>query len=638
MLGGAGGAGGSATGSNMALVSFPMHLLLALVLQQPAAPLFTPAAGRFLQVSSTDTTGGNRDYWVIPAGDSAVLLDVNGPGVVRRLWITVASPDPHYLRRIALLMYWDGETNPSVEAPLGDFFGNGFSKKHYTALPMGESSGGFYCDLPMPFRRHARIVAVNGTGRPIDAFYYNIDLVTDTPLPDTLLTFHAWWHRDRRTTARTPHLIVDAHGRGQLVGVSLNAESYGSNFWFLEGDEIWTVDGEKRGQGTGTEDYFNSGWYFDEGTYAGPYHGLIVKDDSLGRIAAYRWHIPDPVPFRDSLRLAIEHGTENQEVADYATMAYWYQTEPHAPLPPLPAPDDRRVLGVKIPADATPLDSLSPVIHGDTVFLRARVPRPDRYDVVVYPTGSRDPASAAFAVPGLAAKRVDLSSSDAGDVLAPVTLGTIRGDSVVRLVEVGAPGHPPAALLLRPHRVWAAAWNIVGPFANPRIGNTESSPALDSVYGPERDARLTAGYPGMNGATVRWKRVTAGADGAVRLNPQFTPNDWVAAYAEAFLYSPRAGPVTLLLGADDAHQLWVNGALVSSRQGRHISEPDDVSVLVPLRAGWNRILMKVADLDGGWEFRLRAADPGGTLRWSATSSLPDRTSPRGRGGSTPGTR
>jgi len=284
---------------------------------------------------------------------------------VRRLWITVASRDPQYLRRLALKMSWDGEATPSVAAPLGDFFGNGFSKRHYTALVMGESSGGFYCYLPMPFRRHARIVVENGTGRPVDAFYYNIDLLTGVSLPRDVATLHAWWHRDSRTTRRAPHLVLQASGRGggEFIGLSLNVESYAKNLSFLEGDEIWTVDGDRRGQGTGTEDYFNSGWYFDEGTYAAAFHGLIVKDDTAGRIAAYRWHIADPVPFRDSIRVELEHGTENEEVADYATMAYWYQAEPHAPLPPLPPPGERLVQRVKIPR---PRCSPNPYRYGAT--------------------------------------------------------------------------------------------------------------------------------------------------------------------------------------------------------------------------------------------------------------------------------
>ena len=113
-------------------------------LNGPFDHLLTPGTGEFLHVSSYDTTGGNRDRLEIAAGDTAVLLDVRGPGVIRRIWITVSSRDPHYLRRIALKMYWDDESTPSVLAPLGDFFGNGFDRRHYAALPMGVSSGGFF--------------------------------------------------------------------------------------------------------------------------------------------------------------------------------------------------------------------------------------------------------------------------------------------------------------------------------------------------------------------------------------------------------------------------------------------------------------------------------------------------------------
>jgi len=565
----------------------------------PLAELLAAPAGRFLHVSSTDPTGGNRDYRVIEPADSLVLLDVDGPGEVRRLWITVASRDPQYLRRLALKMYWDGEVTPSVAAPLGDFFGNGFSKRHYTALVMGESSGGFYCYLPMPFHRHARIVVDNGTGRPVDAFYYNIDLLTHVSLPHDVATFHAWWHRDPRTTHRTPHLVLQASapggGGGEFVGLSLNVESYAKNLSFLEGDEIWTVDGERRGQGTGTEDYFNSGWYFDEGTYAAAFHGLIVKDDTAGRIAAYRWHIPDPVPFRDSIRVELEHGTENEEVADYATMAYWYQAEPHAPLPPLPPPGERLVQMVKIPPTAVLAESVHVRRNGALTTVTVPVPRPDRYALRVYVSG---PPPDQLVLPPLAA----------GTVTASTT-----ATASVRL----AAGEMPVAAEATPLRRWALEWSVVGPFPSPRQGASEISAALDSVYGPERDPSLAASYSGPGGSRLRWKRAAAAPDGQVRLKPLFTPNDWVAIYAVAFLYSPTTRPATLLLGADDAHQLWVNGALVSKRQGRHVSQADDVAVLVQLRRGWNTVLLKDANLDGGWAFQIRAADPEGVLRWSA---------------------
>jgi len=565
----------------------------------PLAELLAAPAGRFLHVSSTDPTGGNRDYRVIEPADSLVLLDVDGPGEVRRLWITVASRDPQYLRRLALKMYWDGEVTPSVAAPLGDFFGNGFSKRHYTALVMGESSGGFYCYLPMPFRRHARIVVDNGTGRPVDAFYYNIDLLTDVSLPRDVATFHAWWHRDPRTTHRAPHLVLQASARGggggEFVGLSLNIESYAKNLSFLEGDEIWTVDGERRGQGTGTEDYFNSGWYFDEGTYAAAFHGLIVKDDTAGRIAAYRWHIPDPVPFRDSIRVELEHGTENEEVADYATMAYWYQAEPHAPLPPLPPPGERLVQRVKIPPTAVLAESVQVRRNGALTTVTVPVPRPDRYALRVYVSGPPPDHL----------------------VLPPLAAGTVTASTTATASVQLAAGQTPVAAEAAPLRRWALEWNVVGPFPSPRQGASEISAALDSVYGPERDPSLAASYSGPGGSRLRWKRAAAALDGQVRLKPLFIPNDWVAIYAVAFLYSPTARPATLLLGADDAHQLWVNGALVSKRQGRHVSQADDVAVLVQLRRGWNTVLLKDANLDGGWAFQIRAADPEGVLRWSA---------------------
>lgn len=544
--------------------------------------LLTPGPGEFRQVSSFDTTGGNRDRHEIAPGDSAVLLDVQGPGVIRRIWITVASSDPHYLRRIALKMYWDGEEEPSVAVPLGDFFGNGFSKEHYTALPMGVSSGGFYAYLPMPFRSRARIVAVNGTGGVVGAFYFVAGVETGIRLPDPLATFHAAWHRDARTTRPTPHTVLETVGTGHLAGVSLNAESYSGSYGFLEGDERFIVDGEFRGQGTGTEDYFNGGWYFEDGPFAAPYHGVILLNGELGRIAAYRWHLPDPVAFRDSIRVELEHGHANESVADYATVAYWYQTEPHRPLPPLPAPGQRRVLDVKIPPGAVLADSLE-VVRGEGGARTAvvPVPRPDRYDILLYPRG------------------------EDGRAREPVEWGevTALGTSVdLRL----APGEPlPAAVHPDPVRRWAREWRISGPFPNPRRLGTEYSPALDSVWGPEEGGRLEEGRP-----------VDADPSGYVRLNPHVQPSDWVAVYGESFLFSPESRKGALLLGADDAHELWLNGEKVSERQGRNISHPDDLEIPVELRAGWNHVLLKVADLDGGWGFHLRAADPRGDLRWS----------------------
>lgn len=241
-----------------------------------------------------------------------MLLDLEGPGV---------------LRRIAIRMYWDGEEEPSVSVPLGDFFGNGFEKTHYTALPMGVSSGGFYTYLPMPFASHARIVVVNGTGRTVDAFYFNADAEVGVDLDEPVATFHAWWNRDRRTTSPEPHLLLEARG------------------WAREPRTTSAVDGT-------------------------------------------------------SMRMEIEHGHGNEEVADYATVGYWYQVEPHGALPPLPPPNQRRVLGVRIPAEAISGAELSRSEgEGAAVTLDVPVPRPDRYQVWVYPSGVEGGGTARFRIP-----------------------------------------------------------------------------------------------------------------------------------------------------------------------------------------------------------------------------------------------
>ncbi len=221
-----------------------------------------------------------------------------------------------------------------------------------------------------------------------------------------------------------------------------------------------------------------------------------------------------------------------------------------------------------------------------------------------------------YRVAGGGSGELTLEAADANTVLKPVVLDTIAAAHVIIIELTGAGDLRPAAVQVPPVRRWAREWFVVGPFPSPQVLGTEYSPAVDSAYGPELDPDLKARYVGLGGAPVAWNPAEASEDGRVRLNPHFDPNDWVAAYAQAFLYSPDARDAQLLLGADDAHVLWVNGQRVSQRLGRHISVADDVEVPVRLRAGWNQVLLEVADLDGGWAFMLRAADPSGELRWS----------------------
>lgn len=304
--------------------------------------LTQPRDGRVISYSSHDRKFGNADSRTIEPGQTLTLLDHTGAGIIRRWWVTIAPRNNREIQRqLIVRCWWDDEPEPSVEVPISDFFGVGFGEwKQYVSLPLNMTSGGYNAYWAMPFRKHARITVENRSRIRVDNFYYNIAVETHDALPDSLLYFHAQFRRDTTVRGR-PVTLLEATGRGHYVGTVLSMQPLHSrHFWFLEGNERVFVDGDTVPSivGTGTEDYFSSGWYFDTGPYSAPYHGLTIKDPASGRISAYRWHIEDPIPFTRSIRFTIEHGgTNDMPGTDYSSVAFWYQTHPHAPFPPLPA-------------------------------------------------------------------------------------------------------------------------------------------------------------------------------------------------------------------------------------------------------------------------------------------------------------
>ena len=325
------------------------------------------------RASSASPTGDNRDRLSIVRGETVTLLDAKGAGCVTHLWLTCASLEDFYLRKLVLKAYWDGEEQPSVLAPLGDFFGVGHAETvNYSSLPMvmaPEDGAGLNCYLPMPFSRGARIEVTNENLITETRLYYNIDYeIWDKP-KDELGRLHACWHRQNpcdgidEPPATADHtfthggqnlsdegnyLILEAEGSGQYIGCNLNIHnlrrSKGGQNWYGEGDEMIFVDDDNQGQrwpptlnGTGTEDYFNSAWGPKQ-RFASPFFGLTKPggDDYSGHIAWYRWHLADPVRFARSIRVSIEHGHANRRSDDYSSTAYWYQHEPHRPFGILP--------------------------------------------------------------------------------------------------------------------------------------------------------------------------------------------------------------------------------------------------------------------------------------------------------------
>jgi hypothetical protein len=284
------------------------------------------------QYSSHDPSDGNKDYVSLDPGETKTITNLEEPGCITRIWFALNSPDQHILRKLLLRFTWDDEINPSVETPLGDFFGVGFAEyvHSYNAV-FGMTSGGFYSYWPMPFNK-AKITAENTSKHPVTHLYYAVQV--HEIKHDDKLRFHCKYNRENPTTIDTNYTILRATGAGHYAGCVLNMQSYDKgSILMLQGDEYITVDNEEKPSiiGTGTEDYFQGGWFWNKGAFHAPYHGLTVQDEVNSRYSAYRLHIVDPIPFKESIRVEIEHGHANMLQQDYSSVAYWYQTEPHNP-------------------------------------------------------------------------------------------------------------------------------------------------------------------------------------------------------------------------------------------------------------------------------------------------------------------
>jgi hypothetical protein len=304
----------------------------------------------------------------IGPGETYMVADIPGAGTILRIWMTTMQPLPglphnfnHYL---VLRFYWDGEEQPSVEVPFGAFFGVPWGKyTHYVAEPLSCTSGGYNCRFPMPFSQGFRIEVANQADGPCPAFFFQVQYSELEDQPSSL-RFHAQWRRENPTRYRVPYRVLEAEGSGHFAGMHLWMQKVG--WWLdparmlqraretgspisalfpealgmgmLEGWESMYVDGEETPSipGTGNEDYFNSGFYFSKGPYSAPHWGCTVRSYATSRCAAYRFHVADPIPFRRSIVVDMDHGYTNQVQTDYSSVAYWYQTEPHVPIPPLP--------------------------------------------------------------------------------------------------------------------------------------------------------------------------------------------------------------------------------------------------------------------------------------------------------------
>ena len=327
---------------------------------------------RTAKASSYDRAGGNADARPIAPGGTQTLMECAGPGMISHIWITIASEDPQHLKRLILRMFWDGESEPSVEVPIGDFFGLNLGEYFLyqsglvTVAPVKALNAYF----PMPFRKSALVTVTSESEKPVEELYWNIDYQLLPELPENAAYFHAQYRQaapcpgwrtaeEKNVDGHDNYVFMEATGRGHVVGVTqgivLNQDG-----WWGEGDDMLFVDGSDKPvtNGTGSEDYYNGAWGFDGKEFHYRHIGVpyVTNPFSIGgRWCLYRWHLDAPLAFEKSVRFTIEHGTGNDRSDDFYSVAYWYQTEPHAKFPSLPPAVDRMPKVFAVPHGATPV-------------------------------------------------------------------------------------------------------------------------------------------------------------------------------------------------------------------------------------------------------------------------------------------
>jgi len=300
---------------------------------------------------------------VIKAHTTFTVADIDGPGSIQHIWMTPTG----VWRNSIIRFYWDGETTPSVEAPVGDFFcmgWNQYAPLQSLAVCVNPGSA-FNCYWPMPFRKKCRITMENIDDKDM-VLYYQVDYIL-TDVPSDAAYFHAQFRRVNPVPYKQVYTLLDGvKGRGQYVGTYM-AIGVHNNGWWGEGEIKFYIDGDKEYptiNGTGTEDYFCGSYDFDtrkknaagveESNYTEfctPYSGLcqVIRGDGhynvSQRFGMYRWHITDPIRFEKDIKVTIQDlgwrsdGRYLPLQDDIATTVFWYQTEPHEPFPVLPGKD-----------------------------------------------------------------------------------------------------------------------------------------------------------------------------------------------------------------------------------------------------------------------------------------------------------
>lgn len=609
------------------------------------------------RISSFDRTGGNRDAFPIEPGETLILAELQGPAQITHIWCTIAA-ESFYSKKLVLRMYWDDEDNPSVEAPIGDFFGVGHGlDRNYASLPFvitseGRARNSFW---PMPFSKSAKITVINQGEQTVRSFYYYVDYRELDSLPKDTYYFHAQYRQDFPCKPGENYLWFEAEGEGHFVGVTQSIMNRSAGWWG-EGDDMIWVDGVKHFNGTGSEDYFCDAWGMRESQSL--FYGCPLQEpgfDTGDKATVYRWHIMDPIPFKKSFRATIEHGHANDRADDFSSVAFWYQKEPHKPFPSLPPVKERLPYAVEIPQGSVLFSELvnkhtpegvdfsygellyytrsgqklnqvvfNTTASNNTFLVEVPVAETEIYTATLFITTGPDRGKIEVRL-GNVAQAVSFDTYNPQTTgLQAIDLGIVNLPAGLAPLEINVSDKNPksggyhvglVALQLTPKREFIRDWYIIGPFDNPR--GTADINGLKIAYGPEKEFKLKKTYTGKDGSEIGWRPHAAPESGFVHFAGLYKPSEFTVAYALSYVFCPDERKSVILVGSDDGIRIWLNDELVHDNLVLRGAWPDQDRVPVTLKKGWNKILAKVEQATGGWGLYLRLPNPDGDLFFCA---------------------
>ncbi|MGZ8554611.1 MAG: glycoside hydrolase family 172 protein [Chitinophagaceae bacterium] len=286
----------------------------------------TPRWSSFENITAEKGKGGMENNGAkghpfdgVEPGETEVLLNVKGQGIINRMWVTIIDRSPEMLRSLKLEIFWDDEKKPAVSVPFGDFFGMGLGKtaKYNNAFFGNPEGRSFLCYIPMPFKKAARVQVTNESGKRLTHLFFDINFQRIQAWKNDYMYFHAYWNRDTATKlAKDFELLPRITGRGRFLGVNvgLNANPIYEQYWWGEGEVKMYLDGDKAFPtlvGTGAEDYIGTGW--GQGEFYNDFSGcLFANKDSTGW-AFYRYHVPDPIFFKTDIRVTLQQMGGNRK-------------------------------------------------------------------------------------------------------------------------------------------------------------------------------------------------------------------------------------------------------------------------------------------------------------------------------------